>query len=435
MKILLKNALVLTNGKKYSFLRQDILINQNLIAEVSDDISCNADEIIDCTNRIVMPGLINAHTHAPMSLLRGQGDDLQLKDWLNKFTWPREAKMSSEQIKIGAMLAIAEMIRCGVTCFDEHYFHMDAIAKAVEQSGIRAVLGYSMIDRTKFVEKPEFDFEGKGKKELKISEKFIKDWNNKAEQRITVSVSPHASFTCSEQLLNAASKSSKKHDCILHIHAAETRSELAFMLNYYKLRPIQFLKKCGCINEKSVLAHGVYVSKSEIEIIARNKASVCTCPVSNLKLASGGAPPIPQYLKSKVNLCIGTDGAASNNTLSIFESMKIGALEQKNFHFDASIIRADDYLYMGTKGGAKALNINAGEIQKNKLADLIMLDINSPNIIPFVNNAGWLVYAAGPQNVTDTMVNGKWLMRDRIICTFDEYEILKKAQKTADSLN
>ncbi len=439
MAYLITGAKVLSSESPYSFPARDVFISDEGIIEkvaLPGKLSASSthSDVVDAKNKILLPGLINTHTHAPMSLLRGVGDDLHLPQWLRTCMWPREARMDAKTMAIGTQLAACEMIRVGTTTFNEHYFHMDAIARVVDESGMRACLGYSMIDRKKSGDGIEFDFDGKGKDELAIGEKFAKEWNGKADGRITTSISPHATNTCSKELLVESARLAKRLDVILHIHLAETRTELAETLGLYKKRPAEFLDSCGCLLPSTVAAHGVYVSKSEVKLLASRKSSIAHCPVSNLKLASGGAAPIPEYLAAGVNVSLGTDGAASNNSLDMFESMKVGAIEQKNFRFDAAAVKADDYLKMATEAGAKALGIKAGVIKPGHLADLVLIDAKSPNLVPFTDNAGWLVYSAGPQNVTDTMVNGKWLMRERKLLTLDEEKILSTAQKTADGL-
>lgn len=440
MGYLIQKARVQSAEAPYNFQMKEVAISdEGQIEAVSRTLASAAYpsssyERIDASGRVLLPGLVNAHSHAPMSLLRGVGDDLQLAKWLLTAMWPREARMDEKTIGIGARLAACEMIRSGITCFNDMYFHMDAIADAVDSSGLRAVLGYSMIDRVKSGEKIEFDFTGKGKRELDIGEKFAKRWMGKANGRITTSISPHAPHTCSQELLGASARLAKRLGVHLHIHAAETRTELAEVLSMTKKRPIDYLDDCGLLGPRTVLAHGVYASKSEISLIAKRGSSVAHCPVSNLKLASGGSAPIPEMLAAGVNLSLGTDGAASNNSLDIFQSMKVGAIEQKNSRFDASAVKADDYLRMGAAGGAQALGLKTGRIACGYAADLILLDARSPNLVPFHDNAGWLVYAAGPQNVTDVMVAGKWLMRGRKLLTLDEEKIIEEGQKAAERI-
>ncbi len=428
MDILLKNAVCLLPTKPLSFARKDILISGNKISKIAPPNSLppsSADECIDCTNRLLMPGLVNAHTHAAMTLLRGVGDDLRLHDWLSQVTWPREKKMDENAIYAGTRLAIAEMLLSGTTNFNDHYFHMGEVAKAVVESGIRATLGYSMIDIG--------DFEGKGKRELAIEEKFCRDWQGKSS-RISVAINPHAPYTCTKELLQASLALQKKFKCKLHIHLAETRKELADILKQTKKRPADYLDSLGLLNKNTVAAHCVYVSKSEITMMAKRGMSVAHCPVSNLKLASGGAMPMPEMIEAGVNVCLGTDGAASNNSLDMFETAKIAALEQKNFRFDASVVKADDVLRMAFEGGSDALGINAGRIKVGILADIILLDLKAPNLAPFQPNAGHLLYAAKQHNVTDVMVDGKWLVRERKLLTIDEEKIVENAQKCAEKL-
>ncbi|MFH1306969.1 MAG: amidohydrolase [Candidatus Micrarchaeota archaeon] len=426
MEIVLKNAIILSPDAPYSFSRSDVLISNNKINKIKKSINAKGAEKTDCTGKILLPGLINAHTHAPMSLLRGVGDDLQLNEWMKKEMWPREKKLSPSDIKTGALLAIAEMIRSGITTFNDHYFHMDSVASAVSSANMRSVLGYSMIDMG--------DFSGKGISELKIAKQFAQKISTSHSPLLTPSINPHAPATCSPQLLKHSAQLAKEFGCILHTHASETKEEVEFTLKNYKKHPIEFLNKCNCLASNTVLAHGVHATAHEISLIANAGSSVAHCPVANLKLASGIAP-IPKYLNAKANLAIGTDGAASNNNLDLFESMKLGALIQKNSNSNAAAVKAGDYLHMATAGGASALKLNAGKIKEGCLADLTFLDASSPNLIPFTNNAGWLVYSTGPQNVCDVMINGKWVMKNKKLLTINEKKVIKDAQKIADRIN
>lgn len=427
MASLITGAKILSADAPYSFSERDVLVSDaGIIEKVAPSIKAAGAEVINAKGKILLPGLINTHTHAAMSLLRGVGDDLHLAEWLQKDIWPREKKMTPASVKAGTLLACAEMIRSGTTAFNDMYFHMEATAEAAAEAGMRAVLGYGMIDMG--------DFEGKGSKELAIAEAFAKKVQQKKNPLLTPSIAPHATNTCSKELLQESARLAGKLKIPLHIHAAETRKELAEVLAKTKKRPIEFLDSCGCLGPRTVLAHGVYASKSEVSLIAKRGASLSHCPVSNLKLASGGAAPIPEYIRAGANLSLGTDGAASNNSLSLFESMKVGAIEQKNFRFDAAAVKADDYLHMATEGGARALGLKAGKIAAGYLADLILLNSRAPNLVPFTNNAGWLVYSVGQQNVADVMVNGKWLMRESELLTLDEEKILAAAQKAAGEL-
>lgn len=428
MEILLQNALCLLPTKPFSFARKDVAISKNKIAKISPPNSLppsKFDETIDCSNRLAMPGLVNAHVHSATTLLRGIGDDLQLHDWLSQAVWPREKKMGTKEVYAGAQLAIVEMLLSGTVNFNDMYFHMDAVAKAVSETGIRATLGYGMIDLGKFEEK--------GKSELAGAEKLFSKWEGK-NSRITISSAPHAPYTCSKELLQGGAKLAKAHKAKMHIHLAETRKELADILNQAKKRPADYLDSIGALGKNTIAAHCVYVSKSEISMMAKRGVSVAHCPVSNLKLASGGAMPMPEMINEGVNIALGTDGAASNNSLDMFETAKFAALEQKNFRFDASVVRADGVLRMAFENGAKALGTNSGKIEVGCLADLILLDLKAPNLAPFQPNAGHVLYAAKSHNVIDVMVDGKWLVRDRSPLTLDVEKILEGAQDAAASL-
>ncbi|MFA5108766.1 MAG: amidohydrolase [Candidatus Micrarchaeia archaeon] len=428
MATILENAITLLPSRPYRFERRNILIVDNKICAVSKSkIHHSPAQKIDCSKKIVMPGLINAHTHAPMSILRGHGDDLPLHEWLSKHMWPKEKKLGANDIYTGTLLSIAQMFASGTTCFNEHYFHMSSVAKAAKEANIRATLGYSMIDLG--------DFACKGQAELKQAEKDAKEISADNSGLLTPSINPHAPNTCSYELLQKSSLLAKKYDCILHIHASETKSELGFVKKKYNSTPISILAKTGCLTKNSVLAHAIYCSPSDISLIKKSGASIVHCPVANMKLGSGSLAPITTYLANHTNVCLGTDGPASNNSLNMFETAKMAALLQKNHLENPSAAKADDYLFMALEGGAKALGINAGKIAPGALADIAFLNADSPELIPFSNNAGWLLYCAGAQNISDLMINGKWVMKNKNILTFDVQKVMQNAQKISDSLN
>jgi len=427
MQTLLENALILLPDVPCRFERRHILIENNKISKISKSkIIQKGAEKTDCSKKIIIPGLFNTHTHAPMTLLRAHGDDLPLHDWLSKEMWPKEKKLSPRDIYVGSLLAIAQMFRSGTTCFNDHYFHISSISKAAKKANIRCTLGYSMIDLG--------DFEGKGRSELKQARKDVKEISEDKSGLLSPSINPHAPNTCSKELLEESANLANEFNCPIHTHVSETKSELEFVKRKYGQTPIELLSKCNCLSKKSILAHAIYCTPKDISIIKSSGASVVHCPVANMKLASGSQAPIPDYLNSKINVALGTDGPASNNSLNMFETAKMAALIQKNAKENASAAKADDYLNMLNQGGAKALGINAGKIEEGYLADLAFLDATSPDLIPFSNSAGWLLYSANPQNVCDLMVNGKFVMKNQEILTFNQEEIMKKAQKIADKL-
>ncbi|MEM2963474.1 MAG: amidohydrolase [Candidatus Anstonellales archaeon] len=423
MSILIKEASVLSQGSRVQ--KQDVFIEGNIIEEISSSINKTSEFKINANGSLLIPGFINTHTHVAMSLLRGYSDDLALKEWLSEKIWPAEKKMDPKAVYAGSMLSIAEMLRSGTTCFSDMYFHMDSVARAVDKSGIRATLGYGMIDHQE---------EDKMKKELIEAERFARKWNKKAEGRITASICPHAPNTCSEKLLKEASRISKALGCKLHIHLSETRNELIDILKKTNKRPVQYLESLGFLSGNLIAAHCVWLSKQEILILAKHNVSVALCPVSNMKLAGGGAPPVPEFISSGLTISLGTDGPASNNSLSMFETMKTLVLSQKHARWDAKAVTCNQAFDFATVGGAKALGIDAGEIARGKLADLILVDTKAPNTTPNFNPISNIVYSAHPGNVTHTIVNGKLLMEDRKIIAFDENKVIEEAQRQSEKL-
>ena len=418
MSLLVKNATLLS-GKK-----ADILVEGSLISKVAPSITARAEEKIDAAGKIALPGMVNTHTHAAMTLFRGIGEDAELPKWLSAVR-RAEMKVTPSQIRAGSCLAAIEMIKSGTTCFNDMYFHMDEVAAAVQESGMRAVLGFSMVDLAD---------EGKRKSELKICEKFIKDWQGKSEGRITTSVPPHSIYLCSRELLLASEAMSKKYNVPFHIHLSETRKEVFDCLSVHKLRPVPYLDSLGALSQRTVAAHCVWMTKEEIRLLASRGASSSLCPVSNMKLAGGAVAPLPEMQQFGMNVSLGTDGSASNDSLSMFETMKFLALSVKNARWDASAAAAPQVLSAATEGGARALGINAGAIAEGKLADIILVDARAPNMVPLHNITANLVYSAHAGNVTDSIINGKVVMRERKLLTMDEEKVVERAQKEAEKL-
>ena len=418
MSLLIKNATLLS-GKK-----SDILIEGSRISKVAPSQTLRAEEKIDASGKIALPGLINTHTHAAMTLFRGIGEDATLHDWLSAVR-AVEVKITPPQIRAGSELATVEMIRSGTTCFNDMYFHMDEVASAVQESGMRAVLGYSMVD---------MGDEKKRKLELKIAEQFIKDWQGKADGRITTSVSPHSLYLCSKELLAASEAMSKKYGVPLHIHLSETRKEVFDCLSIHKLRPVPYLDSLGLLTPRTVAAHCVWLTKEEVRLLASRKVSASLNPVSNMKLAGGAVAPLPEMQQFGMNVSLGTDGSASNDSLSLFETMKFLALSVKNARWDATAATAPQVLSAATEGGARALGINAGAIAEGKLADIILIDARAPNMAPLHNITANLVYSAHAGNVTDSIINGKVVVRERKLLTLDEEKVVERAQKEAEKL-
>lgn len=427
MSILIKNATIITQNSNREIIDEcDILINENKIEAVGKNIKTEngkPETIIDGKGKITIPGLINSHTHVAMTMLRGLGEDLPLQQWLEKKIWPVENKLKAKDVYYGSMLGICEMLHSGITTFNDMYFiSADEVPKAAEKLGMRAIANRAMLD---------LPFKTSPEKELKEAKSFVERWRNK--ELITPSIACHAPYTCSEELLIKAKEFANKNRIKFHIHVSETRKEVFDCLNKTKKYPVEYLDSLGLIDENSIFAHAGWVTKREISIIGKKKATVVNCPISNLKLATGGICPVREYLASGANVTIGTDSAASNNSLNMFESIKITALLQKHHYWKADALPTRSIFDFATINGAKALGINAGSIEKGKFADVVLLDKNA-NLAPSHDIVSNIIYSAGPQNVSDVIINGKIVMRDRKILTVDEKHIIKEANDIARNL-
>lgn len=423
--IIIKNAYVLTMDPDLGDIENGVVVIENgLIKEVGRSTGSTADKVIDAGGCVVMPGLINTHCHAGMTLFRGYADDMHLKEWLEDRIWPAEAKLTEDDIYIGSLLACLEMIRSGTTSFADMYIHMDRVAQAVKESGIRAALSYGMID---------FGNKEKADAELKEGGRFVSLWNGKADGRITTMYGPHAPNTCSREFLIRVKEQAVKDNVRIHIHVLETEAELNYMKGNFGMCSIHFLKDIGFWGTDVLAAHCVWLSDGDIKILAEHGVNISHNPVSNMKLASGIAP-VAKLLASGANVCLGTDGCASNNNLDMFEEMKTAALLQKVGTMDPTALPARQVLEMATVNGAKALGIKSGALKEGYNADMIIVDMRKPHLTPLHDVASQLVYAASGKDVRTTIVAGKVLMEDfRVIC-LDEQDILGKAVQTSKDL-
>ncbi len=426
MGVLVKNAdFLLTQDRSRAVLRGvDLLTEGRSIVSIGKNIRERPEHVIDGRHKLVMPGLVNTHGHLAMTLFRGFGDDLQLGEWLAKRIWPAEKKLKGEHVRAGTSLAALESIRAGTTTVTDMYFFMDKAAAALGTAGLRAELSYGMID---------LGDPAKGKKELAIGERFVRDNNGRSGGRIRASLGPHAPNTCSEELLLKTAATAKKLGCKIQIHVSETRGEVFDVMKKTGKRPVDYLASLGFLSPAVIAAHCCWLTKREVGLLASAGASVSHCPASNMKLASGGATPIPEMLAAGVTVSLGTDGAASNNSLSVFGEMKLAALLQKHSRWDARLVPAQTALDFATLGGAGALGIPAGELKPGKLADLILVDLKSPSMVPMRSAVSNLVYS-GPHLVTDSVINGEPIMLDRKVITLDEEEVMLKAEKASADL-
>ena len=427
MSLLIRNATLLS-GKS-----TDILVDGNKIAKIAPRITEKADEKLDASGKLALPGFINTHSHAGMALVRGTAEDMQLADWLAEVR-KGETKFTPQHIHAGTSLACLEMIKGGTTCFSDMYFHMDEVARAAKESGIRATLAYCAVDYGNKTGTHESADEKKMKSELSIGEAFVKKWHGKEGGRIRCSIAPHSVYLCSAELLIAANKLSQKYSIPYHIHLSETRKEVFDCLAANGKRPAYYLDSLGVLSERAIAAHCVWLTKEEVKLLASKGVSSSLCTVCNMKLAGGGAAPLPEMQQFGMNISLGTDGPASNNSLSMFESMKFTGLLVKNSRWDATVAREADIFSAATAGGARALGMEAGEIKEGKLADIILIDKKAPNLVPANNNIANIVYSAHAGNVTDSIIDGKLVMQDRKLLLVDEEKIVDEAERQAEKL-
>lgn len=409
----IKNGLCFING---DFKHCNIGIEGNKIAYIGKE-KINGEEEINARGCAILPGFFNAHTHSAMTILRGYAESLPLKEWLEKI-WKIEAKLGNEEIYWASKFSCIEMLKNGITCFADMYIYMDDVARAVSESGIRAVLGYGMADRGS---------EERREKELKIALDFIEKWHGK--ERITCTLTPHAIYTCSIEFLAEIAEVARSMGLIKHIHASETLWELKEAIKIYGKTPIELLSSIGFLDDKTVLAHCVWLNESDIAILAKNKANIAHCPSSNLKLSSGIAK-VAEMIEQGINVAVGTDGAASNNLLNMFSELRIAALLQQ---LRRKFLRASYYLLMGTENGYRAFGINGGVIREGMLADLIVVEISMSHY-PLYNLANSLLFSSTGCEVRDVVVDGKIVVEDRTAIFVDEEEVIEKFSALSERL-
>ena len=383
-----------------------------------------SSEMLDAGGQIIMPGLVNTHTHAPMVLFRGLADDLALQEWLNKYIFPAEGKMvSPEFVRVGTRLAALEMIESGTTTFVDMYYFEEEIAKETKAAGLRGVLGQTVIQFPVADAKTPADG-------LARAEAFITQF--KGDPLITPAVAPHAIYTLDGPTLKAARELSKRHAVPMLIHVAETRDEIQTARERFSTSPVVYLDSLGVLGPGVLAAHGVWVNDADIAILKSRGVGVSHNPESNMKLASGTAP-VTGYLRAGVPLGLGTDGAASNNDLDMFEAMRIASFLAKLQTVDPSVVPAATALDMATMGGARSLGMERqiGSIEPKKRADLIVVSMRAPRQTPMYEPMSHLVYVTRGDDVLDTIVNGRILMKDRKVLTLDADAVLKDARAMA----
>jgi 5-methylthioadenosine/S-adenosylhomocysteine deaminase len=375
-----------------------------------------SSQTIDARGKIIIPGLINGHTHVPMTLFRGLADDLDLQEWLTKYIFPAEAKNVTEEfVRAGTRLGLAEMIRGGTTTYCDMYYFEDAIADETAKAGVRAVLGETVID---FPVADNKTFE----EAMAYVERFVQKW--KGHELITPAIAPHAPYTVSEEHLKAARAFSDRTGAPIVTHVSETKREVDDSIKAKNATPVEYLRRIGFLNNRVIAAHVVWPAGNDIDTLERAGVGVVHNPQSNMKLAAGVAP-VPRMIKEGIRLGLGTDGAASNNDLSMWEEMDTVAKLHKVFTGDPKVISAEQAFHMATLGSARALHLEKeiGSIEIGKRADLVLVERDALNQLPLYNIYSHLVYATKTSDVQTVIINGRVVMRDRRLLTLDEAAI------------
>lgn len=426
-KWMVKNGTFAVLEESQSVLRGYMVVENDRITYLGEEepVVEEGTEIIDGTHLFFLPGLVNTHGHAAMSLLRGYGDDLALQVWLQEKMWPMEAKFTSDDVYWGTSLSVLEMIKGGTTTFVDMYDHMDQVAKVVQGSGMRGVLTRGVIGLCP----PEVQ-----QQKLDEAVAFAKDWHGKADGRITTMISPHAPYTCPPDFIEKFVQASHDLNLPLHTHMSETETEVAQNVKDYGLRPVAHLEKLGMFSRPTLLAHAVHLTDEEIEVLAKHQVAVSHNPGSNLKLASGVAR-VPALLKAGVTVSLGTDGPASNNNLDMFEEMRLAALIHKGVSGDPTAIPASEALRMGTVYGAKSAFLeDIGMLAVGMKADMIALNTDQAHFLPRTDYISHAIYSASAKDVEHVWVDGKQLVKNGASLTLDEERIRREAQRAFERL-
>jgi len=427
---------LLTNGTVLTVDGQDTIIENGAVA-ISGDTICDigpasrfsghaVNTRIDARGGIIMPGLINTHTHAAMTCFRGLADDLDLMTWLNHYIFPAEARLNADKVHAGTLLACAEMILSGTTCFSDMYLFEDAVAEAAKSAGVRAVVGEVLYD----FPSPNYGAIENG---FAYTEDLISKWRDDA--LITVAVEPHSTYLCAPDLLEGAAAISEANHVPLIIHVAETESESEKIQSEHGKSPVAYLAATGVLSARAVACHCVVLSDADIVLLKENNVKVSHNPESNMKLASG-ISPVPRLLDADVCVGLGTDGCTSNNDMDMFAEMDTAAKIHKVSCLDPTVMDARTVVRMATIEAARVLGLDrkTGSLEIGKKADLIVIDTQKPHLTPMYNIYSHLVYAAGGSDVAAAMINGRLVMKDRQLVSLDVEKVMADVNQIAGAL-
>lgn len=425
--ILIRNATLVTPGEGGVVERGYLAIAGNRIESLGQGDPAQhvtAPTQLDCEGMVVIPGLVNAHTHLAMTLFRGYADDLNLKTWLEDRIWPLEMKLSEDDVYWGSLLGVVEMLLGGTTTFNDMYHHFSATARAAVDGGIRACPSGVLLG---FLPTAEDD--------LRKAIRFVDEWDGAGNGRIRAMFGPHALYTCPEYLMEKVVDAALERRLRVHIHVSETAAEVEDSLRDFGLTPVQRMEKLGVLQAGTLAAHCVHLRPQDFELLGEYEAGVSHNPISNLKLAAGFAP-VPEMLAHKVVVGLGTDGAASNNSLDMFQAMKVCALLHKAVTGDPTAVNAHQVLEMATLGSAKALGLGdeIGSLEVGKKADIVVVDFTGPHLAPVHNVVSHLVYSARASDVRHVIVDGRLLVRDGKLTHLDAQGIIREATRRAKAL-
>jgi len=382
-----------------------------------------AGKAIDSRGKVATPGLINCHTHLSMTVFRGIAEDQELSRWLSETIWPLEAKLEARDVYDGALLGCLEMIKSGTTCFADMYFHEEMVAKAVEKAGLRAVLAPGII---------EGEESKRGERMLKESIDIARKFHGYANGRVSIRLGPHAAYTCSPNLLTKVRERASALNVGIHMHLAESKEMVKLVKEKYGLTEVELLESIGFLKPDVLAAHCIYLSDEEMRLMAKRDIKVSYNPVANMKIGLG-ISKIKDLMGFGVTVGIGTDGPASNNSLDMFEEMKVAALLQKVHYMDPTVLPAQRVLKMATVDGARALGLEktTGSLEVGKRADILLIDFRKPHLTPAHDLYANLVYSARGSDVDTVIVDGNVLMEGREVKTLDEEAVMERAQETA----
>jgi len=415
-----RDAWIVTQNSRREIIRGDVVIDGEKIVSVGLKYNGTADVEIEASGDIVIPGLINTHTHVAMTVMRGAVDDVPFSDFLNR-VFTIDSERTDEDIEIGTKLGCMEMIRSGTTTFVDMYYSEDIIAEATKETGLRGVLCWCVLDEDKTTQNGN---------PLQNCMRFHERFKN--EKKIIPGAALQGVYVCNEETCKATKEYSDKEKIPLTLHLSETRGEVNEHRRKTGKRPGEWLAECGIFGERTIAAHSAWMTMHEVRLMAESGMSIATCPVSNMKLATGGVAPIPEFQKHGVNVSIGTDGSTTNNSLDLFSEMKILGLLQKSSRWDPTVTRAQELLDFATINGAKAIGMSdkLGSIEPGKFADIVILDGKAPNLRPLLpeNIVSNIVYSSSSGNVKTVMCQGDVLMQDYILLTLNQEKVLSYAE-------